>query len=77
MTVCVALADLAVASMNEHLGSFALSGLFCCVDGIGLVAMVGRIALRPFPTHGPVAVSGYDVNVCFHSIYPQIFLPGT
>jgi hypothetical protein len=66
MPVRIAISDLPVPSMNEQLGAFPLGGLPCGIDCGGLGDVVGRVALRALLPHGPIAVSGYNVNILLH-----------
>ena len=66
MPVRIALAYLPVASVDEQLCAFALSGMPCGVNCGGLRAVMGGIALSAFLSDSPLAVPGYYVYISFH-----------
>jgi hypothetical protein len=68
MPVGIALAYLAVASVDEQLCSFTSSGLPCGANRGGLRTVMGEIPLSAFLSYSPLAVPGYHVYISFHLI---------
>jgi hypothetical protein len=66
MTERVALADLTVSSVDEQLRSFALGGLPCGVNSVGLGVVMRGVAFGTLPQYSPVAIPWYNVNRFTH-----------